>query len=664
MNLRPRQVHLDFHTSPHIPDVGAEFDPDAFASAVEAAHIASITIFAKCHHGMSYYPTKAGVMHPALKGRDMMGEQIEALHRRGIRCPLYVTVGWEEHSANEHLDWRQMTPEGHSVRAEPSLGGELLPGGWHFLNWLHPEYQDLMEAHIHELFDQYDVDGIFWDILFFDERAGWSPEARKFREAHGLLGNDAKTQYQFLKTAQTAFCDKFTGIIRNRSSEASIFYNAKSIMTTNPEDGMRIRAQRQSHHEIESLPSGHWGYFHFPKAARFVAQMGLPWLAMTGRFQKSWGDFGGIKPVPALEYECFRTQALGGEVSVGDQLPPRGKFDPAAIDLIGNIFAKVESAESFYEGSENVFDTGILTGGAAGCDWEKVDRSEAGAVLLCEAARRNAVLFDEASDLESMPALILPDQVVVTESLAKRLKAYYENGGSLILSHCCGFSDSGKWMLDFLPFTPTGPSGFGPTFWRPTGAIELKSTPSDQVIYSEGMTLETGSGVDVLVQRVLPYFQRSDARFCSHFQAPPLPDADPNPAVIAGERFLYFADPIFRDFRQSYQLHLRETWVAALEKLLGPPLVETGLPASIEVYPRRKGDDLLLTLLRYLPVKKSMEIDIIDEALPFDGESIAFSKPVDSLVNTDGQSLVKTDDSTFALAGRGRLLLTAPGFFS
>ncbi len=107
-----RQVHLDFHTSPFIPDVGTEFDAKAFARTLKQAHVNSVTIFAKCHHGMCYFPTRSGVIHPALKGKDLMGQMIEALHREGIRAPIYVTVAWEEDAANKHPEWRQMRANG------------------------------------------------------------------------------------------------------------------------------------------------------------------------------------------------------------------------------------------------------------------------------------------------------------------------------------------------------------------------------------------------------------------------------------------------------------------------------------------------------------------------------------------------------------------------
>src|SRR5256885_7114543 len=81
--LRTRQIHLDFHTSPFIRDVGVDFDADEFAKTMAAAHVNSVTVFAKCHHGHLYYNTKRPERHPGLKrGLNLLGQQVEALHRR------------------------------------------------------------------------------------------------------------------------------------------------------------------------------------------------------------------------------------------------------------------------------------------------------------------------------------------------------------------------------------------------------------------------------------------------------------------------------------------------------------------------------------------------------------------------------------------------------
>jgi len=98
-----RQVHLDFHTSPWIKGIGLDFDPREFVAMLKEARVNSITIFARDHHGMSYYPSQVGVFHPELQ-RDLMGEMLEALHSAGIRAPIYVSVGWDEYAAATHAD--------------------------------------------------------------------------------------------------------------------------------------------------------------------------------------------------------------------------------------------------------------------------------------------------------------------------------------------------------------------------------------------------------------------------------------------------------------------------------------------------------------------------------------------------------------------------------
>ena len=72
-----RQVHLDFHTSEHFPEIGKRFSKKQFQEALQAANLDGINIFAKCHHSWSYYPTEVGQMHPNLDF-DLLGAQIEA----------------------------------------------------------------------------------------------------------------------------------------------------------------------------------------------------------------------------------------------------------------------------------------------------------------------------------------------------------------------------------------------------------------------------------------------------------------------------------------------------------------------------------------------------------------------------------------------------------
>jgi len=661
----PRQVHLDFHTSPSIPDVGSEFDAEAFAATLEEARVASVTVFAKCHHGQCYYPTKTGVQHPALKGRDLLGEMLQALRRRGIRAPVYTTVAWEEDVAAKHPEWRQMRRDGTFARCgnpDPALPPH--PGGWHFNNFLHPDYQDYIEAHVRELLAGYDVDGLFFDILLFDGKACWSDASVRFREKHGLLSDDAATQVRFETLAQAEFARRFTRLVRGLRPRATLFYNSTNPIFTDAGTGVRARHRLQTHWELESLPSGFWGYHHFPRLARAFGAWGKPWLGMTGRFQKMWGDFGGLKPVPALEYECFRTQALGGANSVGDQLPPRGRLDAGAYALIGEVFRQCEAAEPFYADSRPVAEVGIVAPARAGGDLGEADKSLEGAIQMCDEAHYESTVLDDSMPLSSYRLVVLPDAVEVTPRLRKRLAAYLAWGGKVILSGRSGFGADGRSVLPGVPLRRRGEAALVPSYWRARPGFAPALARSERVVYARGEEIVAGRGVEVLVERVLPYFGRTDLTFSSHFQAPPRPRADAHAAVLAGKNFVCFADPIFREYRQAGNIAVRDAWRLAMARLIGRPACGDGLPSTVLSVPRRRGSDLLVTLLHYIPTRKALDIDMIEERSSFAGEILRLGKPLAAVDFETGERLEPGSDGGIVLPARkGRLLLTVPGFF-
>ena len=55
-----RALHFDFHTSPGIDNLLANFDAEKFAEQLQSAHIEYINVAARCNMGFSYYETKVG----------------------------------------------------------------------------------------------------------------------------------------------------------------------------------------------------------------------------------------------------------------------------------------------------------------------------------------------------------------------------------------------------------------------------------------------------------------------------------------------------------------------------------------------------------------------------------------------------------------------------
>lgn len=660
--FRKRQIHLDFHTSPWIGDVGADFDAAAFADRLEAAHVDSITVFAKCHHGQCYYPTKTGIQHPALNGRDLLGEQLEELRRRGIRCPLYTTVVWEEDVAQRFPEWRQLTKGGSFAEWREATDRQTVqPGYWKFNDFLNPDYQEYFEAHLRELLDRYgDVDGFFIDILFYHQQGTWSEACRKLREELGIWTDDHEAYYRIEWEAQRRFMEKFNRIIHGIAPRAELFYNQQNFSFIDSSVGFGSMSKLQSQLEVESLPSGFWGYQHFPRLARQVFAMGRPWLGMTGRFQRQWGDFGGIKPVAALEYECFRAQAMGGGCSVGDQMLPRGELDPAAYRLICEVYRQVEEAEPYYEGSQARPDVAILHPGHPSIPHETSDLSLEGAILMCEEAHYDCAVVNDAGDLSGYKLLILPDTVVVTEKLAESLRAYLESGGKVVASYRSGLTESGEDLLGIFGRTAGGEIPDFPTYWRGRDVLGEEWSDSDRVFYQAGMQYAFNDSWEVLVDRVPPYFRRSDYRFCSHFQTPAGPDASRYPAVATNGNLTVFSDPVFREYRKAGSVFLRKIWQAVMERMMGSPSIGAGLPVSVAVYPRYKDSGILVTLLHYIPVRKALDIDVIEERQGFGGMILQLDQPAKSVTDWQtGQPLeVKSPTEWILPAETGRLLLT------
>ncbi len=166
-----RTVHLDFHTGPHIPDVARDFDADAFAERFAEARVDSVTVFGLCHHGHVYFRTSHPCRHPSLPDDlDLTGAQIDALHRRGIRAPIYLSAQVNEYAANEHPEWLAIDPDGRRVKRLPAdpppQPPEALNAGWQILDMSSP-YQDYLAELVEEVLRRYaPVDGLFLDMCW------------------------------------------------------------------------------------------------------------------------------------------------------------------------------------------------------------------------------------------------------------------------------------------------------------------------------------------------------------------------------------------------------------------------------------------------------------------------------------------------------------------
>lgn len=634
--FRFRQIHLDFHTSEAIPGIGAAFDPDAYADALAAAHVDSITTFARCHHGYLYYQSETHPerIHPHLERPNLLLEQIEACRKRGIRVPIYTTVQWDIYTANAHRDWLLIDEEGRPRWKKP-----FDPGFYLFLDVLHPGFRAFMQEHLRDLFASMPVDGLFLDIV--STLPSYAPHWHDAMDTAGLDPEDDAARNRFAvkviddwKLETTRFVRSLAGDYPD-AGDCTIFYNAGNIKPRH-----RNSVDAYTHYELESLPGGGWGYMHFPMTQRLARGLSpeRQTLGMTGRFHTAWGDFHSYKNQAALDFECLQMLALGAGCSIGDQLHPSGAVDQPTYELIGNTYAKVEAREPWCTDVTPLTEIGLLTSeefdhekGKFLAALEGQSDTMIGAVRMLQELKLQFDVITSDRDFSNYRLLILPDQIPADPELVAKLRQYLQGGGRLIASGSSLIDQETKTVaLQEMGVELVGEAPFSPDFIVPTPELAAGLPDAPHVMYSKGIEMKAAAGSTVLADVQVPYFNRTWRHYCSHQHTPSKFEVG-YPGIVENEAgsAIHFAHPIFHQYQQNSPLWCRKLLDAAIRRLLPERLVETNGPSSLLVsineQPGHKR--YVVHLLHYIPERRNNKMDIIEDVIPLHDLQLTLTLP-------------------------------------
>src|SRR5690349_6059355 len=97
---------VDSHITEDDESFLSKLTPGAFVAAMKKTGADSAIVYAACHNGNCYYPTRNGHMHNGLKGRDHFGETVSLLRKEGIIPRAYCTIVYQRRIAREHPEWR------------------------------------------------------------------------------------------------------------------------------------------------------------------------------------------------------------------------------------------------------------------------------------------------------------------------------------------------------------------------------------------------------------------------------------------------------------------------------------------------------------------------------------------------------------------------------
>jgi len=611
MRIPQRQVHLDFHTSGHIEGIGSKFDKEQFKHCLKLGHVNSITVFAKCHHGWSYYPSKVNPVHPGLKF-DLLGAMLEACREADVEAPVYLSAGIDEVYTTQHPDMifkrrrdygsRTVAVGENGIRYFEDNGGKPCYEGI----CLNTPYLDKLCAEVREVIEKYSPIGIFLDIAY--PRICFCDYCKRSVLELGLDESDDES-YRIVGERTYA---KYTNAIREAATsvkpDVRIFHNGGHIKM-----GRRDFAYMNSHLELESLPTAQWGYDHFPKSASYVHQLGLEYLGMTGKFHTGWGDVGGFKHPNALKYEVALSLALGAKCSVGDQMHPYGYLDEATYSLIGQAYDLAERCEPYCYDTKRIADIGVLAEEVVSKDKDYL--SDTGALRILLEGKYLFDFVDLECDFSKYKLIILPDNVRCIGKVREKIEEYVKAGGKVLATGISAADEAGDLVLDFgvklLGENPNRPCYYHPNY----DAIGLPAT--NYAIHEQFYNTALDGG-DVVGYSRDSFFNRTFERFSSHKHSP-CAGKDNSAAVVFGRDGAYIGWKVFAEYATDGAIINKDTVIRVIDRLLGEDkTLRTNLASAgvITLSCQEEKSRLVLHSLYAVPIKRGNGVHVIEDVLP------------------------------------------------
>ncbi|MCY4630612.1 MAG: alpha-L-fucosidase [bacterium] len=646
--LGQAQVHLDFHTPEQIGDVGEHFDGAEFAGMLRAAGVDHVNLFAKCHHGWSYYPTDVGRPHPGLTF-DLFGAQVQACRDAGLFVGAYYTVGWSAGDLEQHPEWTAIRCDG--APQSINVDHDAAPDDPRPLNsWIYlcPSggYLELMVSQVREIADRYAPDGFFFDICagvpcFCARCRAAMASERVEPDEPGAVGAFNRRRWERALAA-------LRGAARIDRHGRWGFFNGTTILYDDAHHVGAVTsglASFNTHQALEDLPTTWGGYDKLPLRARYFHGSGADLVAISGKFHSSWGEFGGYKSRRALEYEARWMIANGARCNFGDQLHPGGRLDDQTYDLLRAVYRAVEGLHEFIDGARPDSNLAVCPSGSP-------DDDQGVARALLEAHREFVVAPPARLDPRRHEAAVVAGPLASEET--RDLVRFSAGGGRILL---LGDALQG-WPENLLARTfGVGEARTVPADGDYTSFVGEFEPLGSGLAYNDepGVRYRSAPDAQILARIHDAFFDRTYGRYCSHRNAPPRLDGSGYAAVHRYGPHLVAAHALGRLYlRHGAEIHRNLLWTLLAAINPRTTIEVEGLPPGGRVtlmYQPCRARTVLHAL--YAPTVQRGDVVIVDDVVPVSGvtATLRLRREVEAATHGDGAlALVRHDDGTVSLA--------------
>jgi hypothetical protein len=604
-----RHIHLDFHTPPQVA-IGSDFCLDEFFDTLQQAEVNSFAVFAHCHHGYCYFDTKTGVKHPGLNF-DLFGDIAVEARKRGIKLLAYFSLNVNEVIATRYPDSHALDKEGKSVNSQLVLDGTEL-----FWTWLCPNrgnwLNDCFYSPILEVIEKYPIDGLFIDMAGYLPGSCYCPDCKKTMQAAGMDINNSVHHTKFnsmtIQALTVKLREKMDALQPGLRLEIGSYFaygeakKGKGVI---------------SEFYLESL-AYQTGWDYFPFAVRYYRNFDLPCLGFTGRFLKSWGDFGTMVSLPHMKYQLGCHLLAGIESAIGDHLPCNGKLEPALYKMIGDAFRFVKERQPHCVGMNPCSEMAIIM--PVGLDSNAATLSKNSGISVEDAVKGAAKLATELhiqyeiythdQDYSKNKILVVADDSFSLED-AKKITAFANRGNTVIV---CGKAlnpidnECRKFWHNACGITKFNVSSDDGEFYF--SCIPGTEVPAmDHYIHRGAYDVEFTKDVIIAATKKRSPFVRTRETHYGHFHGPALnaggAGAGFKRTANNGGFLIVGMELLSAYYTNNYYVH-RQFFSELLNCFAAPRLISTNAPSIVDISLGEKEGKTVLQLQPFIADRRAM----------------------------------------------------------
>lgn len=441
-----RRNLVDMHIEDWSDEFLSEFNPEEYVENLKRAKVQSAMLYFQSHVGLCYFPTKVGKMHNAFVGKeDMMKRVVDLCHEAGIAVVGYYSVIYNNYEHDRHPEWRALNQDGKSERVEAveqhlSFGSQGL-NRYGYCCPNNMEYREFVKEQIREMLEYFDVDGMFYDMLFWTHPC-YCEECRKRWEAETKAGKprpvkgdanwheyDAK-----LKEWMGEFAKFLTDETKKYAPDITVEHNYSASMTPS---GMIIDTGVCDYSDYTGgdLYLNAYSHSFACKYYRSVTK-NQPFEYMTSRCDPSLYVHTTLKSEDMMSSEMFLTVANHGAMMIIDAIDPVGTLDARVYDQIGTVFEKQIPYEPYMDIGKPIEDVGIFY--SLNKDISKYQyTNHLSAVVAGETFLQKHVCYGVVGtgcDISRFQTFVAPMLIEQDGKENARFIEYVKNGGNLYIS--------------------------------------------------------------------------------------------------------------------------------------------------------------------------------------------------------------------------------------